>query len=690
MKSGSAPNSPALGATSEDWTGRFVRSDKKLGNGTIKLVYQARDEEEGVDVAWNELDTTRASEETLTKFRNEIEVLQGLEHSNVLKCTTNFTQGKKIVFITELMPGGTLKAFISQSKNHRLKLRVTQKVCRQLVKALEYLHSKEPPVIHSNLMCENVFIDAHNCQVKVGDFGLSGRFGCVSTRGHRLEFMAPEILAADTSMYTCKGDVYAFGMCVVEMVTGQIPYAECQGNLEEIKRRVQVQVMPEALDQIPIEEYRICEGGVQANVREFIIYCVAPFEVRPSSAEVGSHLFIRATIPPEFLPSTHPTAEKQPANGSATASPVPCSRSPSFPQSPQSPSGFVYAEAVVSQAVGDGANKRADEKQRPMHAEPQQADKPTSILNNSWPQPSYAGPHHSGPSPSEQPSALTQSTSSKDFEEAASKLASSPVKRPMRLRVSSPERLTRETLAKLSQEVSFGMRFSASDVEYSSDLESIDEQRSSSTMLATRVVSSHGLETTSDASSLLASDVGHHFADHEELPSPLEASLGLCFEAGVGAQIQKLLDAEHQVTELLRQLERRHLERAAVWKDKLLKLEEELQKHGQGVINNHVKPKALSTQRDAFTLSSSPLPGDLDMRTRTPSSELDSWDVAGAASGAGLRKKVSTTSSPSKPGSPLQRRCTSPAFSSNTWVPTDASVPPTAKSVVLEADSRAL
>lgn len=55
VREGSAPNSPGAPGGSEDWTGRFVRSDKKLGNGTIKLVYQARDEEEGVDVAWNEL-----------------------------------------------------------------------------------------------------------------------------------------------------------------------------------------------------------------------------------------------------------------------------------------------------------------------------------------------------------------------------------------------------------------------------------------------------------------------------------------------------------------------------------------------------------------------------------------------------------------------------------------------------------
>jgi len=156
----------------EDITGRFVRTDKKLGNGTMKLVFLARDEEEGVDVAWNELDTTRAAPEVVKKFLNEIAVLEGLEHPNVLKCTAHFTtHGQKLVFITEMMTGGTLKAFIAQSRNHRLKPRVAQKVCRQLVRGLQYLHSRDPPVIHSNLMCENVFIDAHNCDVKLGDFG---------------------------------------------------------------------------------------------------------------------------------------------------------------------------------------------------------------------------------------------------------------------------------------------------------------------------------------------------------------------------------------------------------------------------------------------------------------------------------------------------------------------------------------
>ena len=106
----------------EDDSGRFVRTDHVLGMGSTKVVYQARDEEEGIDVAWNEVSIS-ASAETVDKFKNEIRVLENLQHSNVIKCSCHFWEGDKLIFISEFM-SSNLKDYILKSKNKRLKLKV--------------------------------------------------------------------------------------------------------------------------------------------------------------------------------------------------------------------------------------------------------------------------------------------------------------------------------------------------------------------------------------------------------------------------------------------------------------------------------------------------------------------------------------------------------------------------------------
>lgn len=44
---------------------------------------------------------------------------------------------------------------------------------RQILSGLEYLHSHDPPVIHRDLKCDNIFVNGHLGQVKIGDLGLA-------------------------------------------------------------------------------------------------------------------------------------------------------------------------------------------------------------------------------------------------------------------------------------------------------------------------------------------------------------------------------------------------------------------------------------------------------------------------------------------------------------------------------------
>lgn len=141
-----------------------------------------------------------------------------------------------------------------------MKPKVLRSWCRQILKGLHFLHTRTPPIIHRDLKCDNIFITGPTGSVKIGDLGLATLMRtsfAKSVIGKRRgapkvtvvgvgspspspssvgtpEFMAPEMYE---ERYDESVDVYAFGMCMLEMGTSEYPYSECQ-NAAQIYRKV--------------------------------------------------------------------------------------------------------------------------------------------------------------------------------------------------------------------------------------------------------------------------------------------------------------------------------------------------------------------------------------------------------------------------------------------------------------------
>lgn len=58
-------------------------------------------------------------------------------------------------------------------KHKKVNIRAIKHWCRQILKGLLYLHSHDPPVIHRDLKCDNIFVNGNQGQVKIGDLGLA-------------------------------------------------------------------------------------------------------------------------------------------------------------------------------------------------------------------------------------------------------------------------------------------------------------------------------------------------------------------------------------------------------------------------------------------------------------------------------------------------------------------------------------
>ncbi|EGR30039.1 protein kinase domain protein [Ichthyophthirius multifiliis] len=108
------------------------------------------------------------------------------------------------------------------------RLKIIKSWCKQILTGLNYLHQQEPhPIIHRDIKCENIFINTSNNQIRIGDLGLALTLKTDYT-GSILgtpEFMAPEIYE---EKYGTPVDIYAFGMCLLEMATLEVPYKECR------------------------------------------------------------------------------------------------------------------------------------------------------------------------------------------------------------------------------------------------------------------------------------------------------------------------------------------------------------------------------------------------------------------------------------------------------------------------------
>ncbi|XP_068153727.1 nuclear receptor-binding protein homolog [Drosophila tropicalis] len=243
------------------WLKRREEVDQRDVPG-IDCVHLAMDTEEGVEVVWNEVQYANLQElkSQEDKMRQVFDNLLQLDHQNIVKFHRYWTdiqqpERPRVIFITEYMSSGSLKQFLKRTKRNakRLPLESWRRWCTQILSALSYLHSCTPPIIHGNLTCDSIFIQ-HNGLVKIGSVVPDAVHYSVRRQRERERereqreqergahyFQAPEYGAAE--QLTAALDIYAFGMCALEMAALEIQSSNSNSestaiNEETIQRTI--------------------------------------------------------------------------------------------------------------------------------------------------------------------------------------------------------------------------------------------------------------------------------------------------------------------------------------------------------------------------------------------------------------------------------------------------------------------
>src|SRR5215469_1018397 len=199
--------------------GRY-RLQSHLGRGGMSEVYLAYDELMHRDVAIKVVSSSHV--DYVERFQREARAIGNLHHNHILPAFDYGEQGPWHYLVMPYIEHETLGDRLD--RRGRLSLEEAAEMLHQIASGLQYAH--EHGIVHRDIKPSNILLrDDHHAYL--ADFGLAKEMnerGSVTQTGVLLgtpEYMAPELADAPASK---SSDLYALGILLYQMVTGQLPF----------------------------------------------------------------------------------------------------------------------------------------------------------------------------------------------------------------------------------------------------------------------------------------------------------------------------------------------------------------------------------------------------------------------------------------------------------------------------------
>lgn len=224
---------------------------KVIGQGATATVYQGINIQTSTLVAIKAISTLKLEKGTsFLSFQKEINLIKDLNHPNIIKIIGKEKTTNNIYIILEYANGGNLFDYLSntlKTTSYPLSEVHVQKIIRQLICGLEYLHQKN--IIHRDIKLENILINFNEHSnilekgrdpiivsidhtsldneftIKIADFGFARELqnGCVAqTMCGTPITMAPDIFA--NHQYNSRVDLWSLGAITYELIVGRPPF----------------------------------------------------------------------------------------------------------------------------------------------------------------------------------------------------------------------------------------------------------------------------------------------------------------------------------------------------------------------------------------------------------------------------------------------------------------------------------
>ena len=230
---------------------------RQIGKGATAIVYEGIDNKTNTIVAVKAIATAKFQDKRTSEyFRRELKLLRQLNHDNIIKIKGVEKTAHNLYLILEYCNGGNLleyKVYYNKTKKAELNEFFIQKILRQLVNGLEYMHNNH--TVHRDIKLENILLNFNkfpntvkkdeqpkkveysevslndSFTIKIADLGYARELegaGMASTICGTPITMAPDIALnnnnKDKHEYNNKADLWSLGACTYELLIGQPPF----------------------------------------------------------------------------------------------------------------------------------------------------------------------------------------------------------------------------------------------------------------------------------------------------------------------------------------------------------------------------------------------------------------------------------------------------------------------------------
>ena len=167
------------------------------------------------------------SDKEKSETQKEAQILQKLDHPNIIKCKEFFISQKPTLtlnIVTEYADGGDLSLTIKkQPKKEFIPESTILDYFTQICLSIKHIHDKH--IIHRDLKSQNIFLTKGGL-VKLGDFGiakcLQHTYQNAKTMIGTPYYLSPEIVQGKP--YSFKSDIWSLGVMLYEMMALKMPF----------------------------------------------------------------------------------------------------------------------------------------------------------------------------------------------------------------------------------------------------------------------------------------------------------------------------------------------------------------------------------------------------------------------------------------------------------------------------------